>query len=113
MNLDAFTLLKILYHGDNKKGTKRLIFFIFISTNSNELPSTTSTMSKLAVSFIDNAHLTIIILKGKILVLGKEPCFDYWAILSLQYFLPVLHPANDFPCYFNVLEITDIHTKLF
>ncbi len=113
MNLDTLTLLKLVNHGDNKKWLKWLIFYIFVSTNSNELPTTTSTALKLAVSFIDSEHLTIIILKGKILVLGKEPCFDYWAILSLQYFLPVLRPANDFPCYFNVLEITDIHTKLF
>ncbi len=106
MNLDT-------NHGDNKKWTKWLIFYIFISTNSNELPTTTSTMSNLAISIIDSDHLTIIILKGKILVLGKEPCFNDWAVLSLEFLLPVLSPANDFSCYFNVLKNSNIDTKLF
>ncbi len=77
MNLDTLTLLKLANHGDNKERIKWLIFYVFVSTNSNEQPTTTSTMSKLAISFIDSEHSTIIILKGKILVLGKEPCFDF------------------------------------
>ncbi len=110
MNLDTLTLLKLTDHGDNKERTKWPIFKIFVSTNSNELPTTTLTMSKLAVSFIDSEQLTIVILKGKIVVLGKEHFFNYWSVLSLQFLLPVLSPANNFSCYFNVLENSDIHT---
>ncbi len=84
-----------------------------ISTNSNKLPTNTSSRSKLAVSIIDNEHSTMIILKGKILVLGKKPCFNDWAVLSLEFLLPVLSPANDFLCYFNVLKNSNIDTKLF
>ncbi len=112
MNLDTLTLLKLANHSDNNKSTKWIIFYIFISTNSKELSTTTSTTWKLAISFVYSEHLTIIVLKGKILVPGEKPCFNYWAILSLQFFLPVLCLSNDFPSYFIVLENADIHTKL-
>ncbi len=113
MNLYTLTLSELSNHGDNKERTKWSIFYIFISTNSNYLPTTTSTMSKLTVSFTGSEHSTIVILKGDILVFFKEPCFNYWALLSLQFFLPVLSPANDFSCDFDILENSDIHTKLF
>ncbi len=108
MNLYTFTLLKILNHGDNKEWANWLIFYIFVSTNSNELSTITPTKSNLSVFFIDSEHSTNIILKGKILVLG----FNYWSILLLEFFFPVLSPANEFSCDFNILENSDIHTKL-
>ncbi len=110
---DTFILLKLPNHGDRKKWAKWLIFNIFVSPNSNELQTTSFSTSKLTVSFIDSKFLPIIILKGKILVLGKEPSFYYWAILSLEFIFPVLSPTNKFSCNLNILENLDINAKLF
>ncbi len=86
MNLDTFSLLKIKNQGDNKDWTKWLIFYMTSAQIPISLPTNTSTRSKLAVSIIDNEHSTMIILKGKLLVLGEKPCFNYWAIFPLEYF---------------------------
>ncbi len=87
MNLDTLTLLKIVNHGDNKERTKCLIFYIFVSTNSNDLPTTTSTMSTalyFAVSMNNPAN--------------QLPSYDSDTILqsnSSYFCLPVSHtPAE-------------------
>lgn len=82
VNLYTFTLLKLLYHCDSKKQTKWLIFNVFISTNSNYLPSTSFTLVKFTVSVIDSKDLPFIIFKGKILVLLRN-----LASTTVQFFL--------------------------
>ncbi len=52
-------------------------------------------------------------LKGKILVLGKKLCFNYWAILPLQFFLLVLNPTNEISHDLNIIEYLDTNTNLF